>query len=195
MALPVRTRWLGPFGLETEVSRTSNASRGGLLIYSGQSRGEGSPVWVTFPYDSENEALEPEIPGRVARCQLTAEGMYAIGIRFERRRSLFMRFDRRQNPRIPIAVLVRIMQTECDSSGESPARPPAPWPEETMTVDVSPTGFLFCSLRIYAADQCLSVSLPDGRCLEGSERRARVVRVAGLKSDSPLTQVAAEFLP
>src|ERR1700689_1251526 len=99
MALPVRVRWLGPFGLETEVSRTSNASRCGLLISSRQPRGEGSPVWVTFPYDSENETLEPEIPGRVARCQLTAEGVHAIGIRFERRRSLFMRFDRRQNPR------------------------------------------------------------------------------------------------
>jgi hypothetical protein len=154
-----------------------------------------SPVWVTFPYDSENETLEPEIPGRVARCQLTAEGVHAIGIRFERRRSLFMRFDRRQNPRIPIALLVRVIQTECDGSGEGLGQIATPWPEETMTVDVSPAGFLFCSLRVYAADQCLSVSLPDGRWLEGNERRARVVRVAVLKPDSPLMQVAAEFLP
>src|SRR5580704_18381192 len=62
LELPVRLRWLGPFGLETEISQTINATSGGMLILSSQKRGEGSPVWVTFPYDSGNESPEPEIP-------------------------------------------------------------------------------------------------------------------------------------
>ena len=140
LALPVRLRWLGPFGLETEISQTINATRGGMLTLSSQPRGEGSPVWVTFPFDSGNGSPEPEIPARVARCRAADSGMNAVGIRFERRRQLFMRFDRRQNPRVPIALLVRITQTDCDEFGERFAQPSIAWPEETMTMDISPDG-------------------------------------------------------
>jgi hypothetical protein len=195
LELPVRLRWLGPFGLETEISQTINATSGGMLILSSQKRGEGSPVWVTFPYDSGNESPEPEIPGRVARCRSVDAGMYAIGIRFERRRQLFMRYDRRQNPRVPIALLVRIMHTDCDQSGENLTRPPVLLPEETMTMDISPFGLRFCTLRVYPAEKCISISLPSGQWLEGGKRLARVLRVGGTESGSPLVQVAAEFLP
>jgi hypothetical protein len=197
LSFPVRVRWLGPFGLETEVSRTFNASRGGLLIFSNQPRGESSPVWVTFPYDAEMPSTEPEIPARVARCDASPGGLHAIGIRFERgrpRNPQHMRTDRRRHARIPLALFVRILHTEC-AAAESVIHLNAPWPEETMTVDVSPLGLFFCTLRTYSADECLSLSLSDGRWLEGGKHRARVVRVAGSKSDSPLAQVAAEFLP
>ena len=32
LELPVRVRWLGPFGLETEITQTRNASRDGVLV-------------------------------------------------------------------------------------------------------------------------------------------------------------------
>jgi hypothetical protein len=194
LSLPVRIRWLGPFGLETEITQTVNASRAGLLILTMHQHGEGSPVWVTFPYDSERTSAEPEIPGSVTRCISSPEGTHAIGIKFQRNRQLFMRFDRRQNPRVPLALLIRVTQSDRDPSGSYP-HAVAPWPEETMTMDVSPNGLRFCTLRLYAADQHISVSLPDGRWLDGGKKRARVVRVDELKSDSPLLQVAAEFLP
>jgi hypothetical protein len=52
LQLPVRVRWLGPFGLETEVTQTENVSRDGLLISSFNPRQLGSQLWATFPYDA-----------------------------------------------------------------------------------------------------------------------------------------------
>lgn len=197
LTISARIRWLGPFGLETEVTQTVNASRGGLLIFSGQPRGENSPVWVTFPFDAKTVTVEPEIPGRVARCIVSPAGTHAIGIEFERRRPpgpRSMRADRRRHTRFPLALFVRIIHIECIGAAENPTRKAPPWPEETMTVDVSPDGLLFRTLRIYAGDERVAIAMPGDRGFTTGERSARVVRVAGLELDSPLQQVAVEFL-
>jgi len=63
-----------------------------------------------------------------------------------------------------------------------------------MTVDVSPAGALFCTLRIYEVGEQLVIAAQAGRKLSGGERRARVVRIGRAGTDSPLTHVAVEFL-
>jgi hypothetical protein len=69
----------------------------------------------------------------------------------------------------------------------------APWPEETMTVNVSQSGVLFCSLRIYEAEDRLTITFPKGAVLPDGERLGRVVQVAPLDAESPLLCVGVEF--
>jgi hypothetical protein len=207
LELPVRVRWLGPFGLETEITQTCNASRDGLLVSSAFPRPRGSLLWATFPYDAAVEFTESETPGKVTRCTTETTGKNIIAVSFQQDDSASRddaatpdnsagrsaRNDRRGHPRIPLAYLVRVARrtSVCDNSElplESPFRT-----EETMTVDVSPDGMIFCTLRIYSYDERLLIAAQAGRKLS-SERRARVVRVSQPQPDSPLSHVAVKFL-
>lgn len=199
LALPVRVRWLGPFGLETEVTQTLDAGGGGTLISSCQSHQEGSHVWATLPYDARAAATEAEIPGRVAHSKMTPAGTGLTGIAFDAQAvhstdRLLKHADRRSQPRVPLALFVRVIRRPDARRPVHFAHEFAPWPEDTMTVDVSPRGMLFCTLRAYEPDERLSIALPNDRRSAVRERLARVVRVAESGSDSPLLNVAVEFL-
>jgi|CZKC01.1.fsa_nt_gi hypothetical protein len=63
-----------------------------------------------------------------------------------------------------------------------------------MTLDVSPDGMIFCTLRIYSLDEQLLIAAQAGRKLSGGERQARVVRVSRADLDSPVSYVAVKFL-
>ena len=207
LELPVRVRWLGPFGLETEVTQTCNASRDGLLVSSALPRQHGTLVWATFPFDPAVAFTESETSGKVVRSEPASGDSCRIAISFHASdlaslvaASTAKEFsgrsehaDRGGQPRIPLAYLVRVTRNarrskEFDLPLESPFRA-----EDAMTVDVSPNGMIFCTLRIYSAGEKLLIAAQVGLKLS-SERRAQVVGVRRSRPDSPLSFVAIEFL-
>src|SRR5437660_7432709 len=67
-------RWTTPFGQKTEVCRTLDISRGGLLVPCEEAHARGVPLWVTFPYDSSMVDTQPEIMARVVRLEANRHG-------------------------------------------------------------------------------------------------------------------------
>lgn len=207
LVLWVRVRWLGVLGLEPEVSETIDTGRGGLLTSSACERAPGSPAWVTFPYDSNAAEAVPEFPSRVAHCNAACENSFHIGLAFlsdhhpehanrgnhrafPAKRKLFWRrsrnsvgpLERRTETRIPIALPVTIH------------RESLPWPDETMTADVSSSGISFSTVQVYEPDELLSVNLPDGRWAASGRHSARVVRVSAGGTEVRLQTVAVRFV-
>jgi hypothetical protein len=212
LELPVRIRWLGPFGLETEITQSRNVSRGGLLVVSASPRQTGSLLWATFPYDPAVAFTESETPGKVVRCAenfpIRDAPANTIAIEFHHHdltspsdalaqnnsSNRNGRNDRRLHARIALAFLIRVERSKQNSTLPPQELDSVRWPEETMTVEVSPAGMLFCTLRIYEAGELLVIAALPGRKLSAGERRARVVRIARPFADSPLSHVAVEFL-
>jgi hypothetical protein len=206
--LPVRIRWLGPFGLETEVTQTENVSRDGLLISSFNPRQPCSQLWATFPYDAAVAFTESETPGTVAWCAAESANKNMIAISFHPNDPLRERdlpaadgrpaaaesHDRRSKTRIPLAYLIRVSRTPPIDQDSQAALDQPSQPEETMTVNVSPVGIVFCTVRIYSLNERLTISASAARNLSEGKRYGRVVRVAPVRADSPLAHVAVEFL-
>src|SRR5215472_8805901 len=91
LRLSARLRWFAPLGQRIEHCETINASRGGLLVACQEGHGAGFPLWVTFPFDPEANALQPEIPARVVRSNAASEGQddrWAVALEFEPARAL-----------------------------------------------------------------------------------------------------------
>src|SRR5882724_6108835 len=68
MLLPVRLRWITPFGQKIELVDTIDVSRSGLLVSTREPHAPGITVWATFPYDASLSDGQPEILARVVRC-------------------------------------------------------------------------------------------------------------------------------
>lgn len=217
LTLPVRLRWQGPFGLETEITESCDASRGGLLVSSRQIHHVGSLVWVTSPYDRASPLAQLETQARVAHCEQSKDGDQFVGIEFESRklpgrgpqatakgalrslsetpsRQYFELGDRRRRARVAVALFVRISRSARPRTFAITSHDDAPWPEETMTRNVSPGGMLFYSLRIHEAGDLLTVTLPKGGILPVGDLLARVIHLAPLDATSPLLQVGVQFL-
>src|SRR5215471_14842442 len=79
--LQARLRWTTPFGQKIELCQTIDASRGGLLLSSGESHSVGVPLWVTFPYDASVPDGQPEVLARVVRCGKLPEHVLATKAR------------------------------------------------------------------------------------------------------------------
>src|SRR5262245_38269677 len=87
LRLSARLRWSAPLGQRIEQCETINASRGGLLVECHQGHDTGFPLWVTFPFDPDASALQPETPARVVRSNASSEGKverWAMALQFER---------------------------------------------------------------------------------------------------------------
>jgi hypothetical protein len=166
--LPVRLRWRGPLGSLVEVTETLDTSREGLLIYRQEETREGSRVWVTFPFDAAaTNAVQPETRAHVVRVQSTAAGGHQVALHFERpRRNSLQGHDseRRANPRVSfgLPLLVR------------PAN--FPWPEETMTLDISRSGARFEAARKYAVGDSVGIQILPDTWTAPKEVPARVMR-------------------
>jgi hypothetical protein len=200
LSLPVRLRWLGPLGLESETLETLDAGRGGLLVASREPRAEGTLVWATFPYDAGAAAAEPETSAHVARARTTPSGCYLAGIEFsdlskpEHRagvpqlsanattRNSHSGPDRRRQSRNQLALLIRVR-------GADPS-----WPDDAMTMDISRSGLQFCTLRVYEHREIVKLTLPRGAWSSAGDRRARVARIANHPIDPRLLCVGVEFL-
>ena len=181
LSLAVRLRWLTPLGQLSEVAQTLDVCRGGLLVYRRESCGVGAMVWVTLPFDSALALTEPETPARVVRVKTTPAGGHLVALQFEaprRRRDTAGAANRtysgparehRWRERIRLALPIHVRPVD------------SPWPEETMTVDISETGVLFCTTRLYAVGDTVHLTIPPGsfggRWAAHRALPARVVRV------------------
>jgi len=81
MRLPVRLRWITPFGQKIELGSSINASRAGLLVSSKEPHARWVMIWVTFPYDVSLSDGQPEIPARVLRSDEVLEVVRATNAR------------------------------------------------------------------------------------------------------------------
>jgi PilZ domain len=195
LRLPVRIRWNTPFGQKTEVCKTLDISRGGLLVPCQETHAPGVGLWVTFPYDTSVGGGQPEMLAKVVRVgpahngngnKSTAEGVseremalhFALPSRPEGSgNGRAKERERRDSPRRALAIPVR-------------ARPEhIPWFEEAMTIDVSAHGLRFLSSREYQEGDRLLVSFePAGSAPwpSASETSARVLRIEGLPDSAAL---------
>ena len=199
--LSARLRWLTPLGQLTEVTETLDVSRGGLLVYLREPCRVGGAVWVTFPFESTPPLTQPETPARVVRAKTTPAGGHLAALEFEalprRRDAAAARGgtyprpagERRRRERVRLALPIRVRPAD------------SPWPEETMTIDISKDGARFCTTRLYAVGDTVYVTWAPGsfggRMASAVELPARVVCV---KKDTRLSspvwqQVAVALLP
>jgi len=169
LQLPVRIRWPCPLGMRLEVTHTFDVSRGGLLVYRIDPCELQARVWVAFPFDSAAAmSAQPETPARVVRVERVAKGACRVALHLEsppRSAPRPRAEERRSSERIPFAlpIFVRAAGT--------------PWPEESMTQDISRAGARFLAARICSQGDQLLATLSWGEWARAGEIPARVVRV------------------
>jgi hypothetical protein len=193
LRLPVRIRWNTPFGQKTEICKTLDISRGGLLVPSHELHAPGVPLWVTFPYDSSIGDRQPEMLAKVVgvrpsengngkkRVDLAEQALavhFALPFRPEGNGNGHVKGrERRNSPRRALAIPVRV-------------RPPhIPWFEEAMTVDISAHGLRFLSSREYQERDTLLVSFEPAASTPwptASETAARVLRIEPVPGSAAL---------
>ncbi|HXN24458.1 MAG TPA: PilZ domain-containing protein [Candidatus Dormibacteraeota bacterium] len=173
VTMQVRLRWPGPLRQTTEITETLDVSRGGLLVYSMDGSQLGRSLWLTFPYENSMTAPEPEILAHVSRVERRPAGGNFIAIRYDGLVSVMAAkpsVERRFLPRTVIGVPVAVRVPAC------------PWPEETMTFDLSSDGLSFITPRVYNVGDTLKVAMRLGVSPAGwgshGEINAYVVRVA-----------------
>jgi hypothetical protein len=175
LQLPARIRWRGPLGMRLEITRTIDVSREGLLVQRAEPCELKACVWVAFPFDSTTAAsLQPETPARVVRVDEAAGG-YRVALRLEvpaRNPARPPGQERRASIRIPFAVPIFVREAG------------SPWPEESMTEDISKSGVRFLTARMFAQGDALMAKISWGEWAREGEIPARVVRVETRK-DSP----------
>jgi hypothetical protein len=197
LRLPARLRWTSPFGQKTEVCKTLNVSRGGMLVPCEESHAPGVPLWVTFPYDSSLPDGQPELLARVVRSvgpsgtpsgpalpDIDAFQQPAAALQFEAAprpasngNGHLRTLERRASPRRRVALPIHVRARDI------------PWFEEAMTVNVSSEGMLFLSSREYEPGQQLFLSFGASAFVPWSsagEFRSTVVRVEPVPRSSAL---------
>jgi len=193
--LPVRIRWNTPFGHKTEVCRTLDISRGGLLVPCQETHAAGAPLRVTFPYDTSLGDGQPEMAAKVVRVGRARNGNGSNSSnKGSNERAVALHFalpfrpesngnghakepERREGPRRPLAVPVRVR----------PER--IPWFEEAMTIDVSARGLRFLSSREYQERERLLISfepMASAPWPTASETAGRVLRIEAIPESAAL---------
>jgi hypothetical protein len=155
--------------MRLEITETFDVSREGLLVHRAEPCEVGARLWVAFPFDSAAAiSAQPETPARVVRVERVGQGAYRVALHLEtppRDAPRPRAQERRSSPRIPFSlpIFVRAAGT--------------PWPEESMTQDISRTGARFLTARICSSGDQLLVTLSWGEWARAGEIPARVVRV------------------
>jgi PilZ domain len=169
LRMPVRLRWRGPLGMRVEVTRSMDSSRDGIRIPRSESCEVGARLWVTFPFDTNTSATaQPETPAHVVRVDQDAQGGYGVSLRLELPAKAVIRTkhtERRACSRIAFAVPIFVRATG------------SPWPEESMTYDISRGGARFESAHNYTTGDAVLAKILWGEWESAGEIRARVVRV------------------
>jgi hypothetical protein len=176
---PARIRWRGPHGLVTEFTDTLDISRGGVLILHAHDWPAETSFWITVPYDRTPEAVQPEIPARIARIEWMPGGGKLIAFhwrvaggeaaRAEEEREASGK-ERRQWHRMPFALPVSVRRF-----GDY-------FPEASMTLDLSRRGARFEAVRDYKPGETIRVHIHAGEWEDGGEIPVRVVRVEPIQS-------------
>jgi hypothetical protein len=169
LRMPVRLRWQGSFGMRLEVTETLDVSREGMLIIRSDPHGVSSRVWITFPFEpSTAVAVQPETPATVVRVQQEKAGGYRVALKLDlpkREISPPAHIERRKAPRVPFALPIFV-------------RPKGiPWPEESMTRDISKGGALVDSSHVYRVGDSVLAKIPWGAWSNIGEIPGRIVRV------------------
>jgi PilZ domain len=194
LRLPVRIRWNTPFGQKTEVCRTLDISRGGLLVPCQEMHAPGVPLWVTFPFDSSIGDGQPEMLAKVISIRLARNGNgrkanfeaieQAVALHFAppfrpegNGNGHAKERERRNSPRRALAIPLRVRPQHI------------PWFEETMTMDISAQGLRFLSSREYQEGDSLLVSFEPTASAPwptASETAARVLRIERMPESAAL---------
>jgi PilZ domain len=195
LRLPVRIRWNTPFGQKTEVCKTLDISRGGLLVPCQETHAAGVGLWVTFPYDTSQGDGQPEMLAKVVRVGPARNGNgsksthenateQAVALRFvpppgpeTNGHAHAKESERRDSPRRALALPVRVRPEH------------VPWFEEAMTMDVSAHGLRFLSSRQYQEGDRLLVSFEPAASAPwptASEISACVLRIEAVQGSAAL---------
>jgi len=186
--------------MRLEETQTIDVSREGLLFHRDEPCDALARAWVAFPYDpATSGAVQPETPACVVRVERDPAGGFRVGLRLQlrpRQTAQPLAREQRSSPRWAFALPIFV-------------RPPGtPWPEESMTQDLSQTGARFETSQVYAAGDPVLVKIPWGEWERAGEWAGRVVRVetrgqtagpslmGGLKScaEPAISQVAVEWI-
>jgi hypothetical protein len=182
LQLPVRIRWRGPFGMRLETCKTIDVAREGLHLERAEPCELNGRVWVAFPFDPiEPATVQPETPARILRVERAGNGRYRVALRLELPARTVPRSaatERRGSLRMPFAVPIFVRA------------PGNPWPEESMTKDISRGGARFETARILGPGEQLLLQLPWGDWAKAGEIPARVVRVESQQEQQGAAPVA-----
>jgi hypothetical protein len=152
LRLPARVRWRGPLGMRMESSHTLDVSRNGIRVQRNEPCETGSRVWVVFPFDASSAAgVPPETPARVVRVEAGRGAGYQVTLQLELPARVASRptdRERRACSRISFALPIFVRAIGF------------PWPEESMTQNISRTGARFESVHIYSAATPSSPKFP-----------------------------------
>jgi PilZ domain len=173
LELPVRIRWQGPLGMRVEVTGTVDVARQGLLVRRLTACEAPARVWVAFPYDATlGGPHQPETPARIVRVQPELDGTYRVALQLEpphRESPRQVEQERRASRRIRFAlpIFVRAVGT--------------PFPEESMTRDISQNGARFETSHIYAVGDAVLAIISWNEWSKAGELAGRVVRVESME--------------
>src|SRR5271170_7440019 len=180
LRLPARVRWRGPLGMRMESTHTLDVSRTGIRVRRNESCESGTRVWIVFPCDAASAAgVPPETPARVVRVESGRGAGYLVSLELElpsRDASHPADRERRACSRISFALPIFVRALGF------------PWPEQSMTQNVSRAGARFESAHIYSAGDAVLAKIPWGDWARAGEIPARIVRVEN--SESPLSSAS-----
>lgn len=156
LRMPARLRWSAPLGQRIEECETINASRGGLLLACQEAHRTAQPLWVTFPFDADASAMQPEVLARVVRSDVATAGkepQWAVALQFERAEILPTGGNgnsggsaKKNGTGRSIALPIRVRPRN------------VPWHEQAMTLEAAPGRVKFLTNREYAFGERLLIS-------------------------------------
>jgi hypothetical protein len=177
LKLPARVRYRGPLGMRMESSYTLGVSRNGIRVQRNESCESGSRVWVVLLFDTASAAgVPPETPARVGRVASGSGAEYQVSPQLELPLRIASRpTDRERRACSGISFALCIFGRALGF----------PWPDESMTQNISRAGARFASPHTYSADDAVLANIPRGEWARAGEILVRIVRVA-LKLGSAL---------
>jgi hypothetical protein len=162
--------------MRMESTHTLDVSRNGIRLQRNESCEPGSRVWVVFPFDAGSDAgVPPETPARVVRVESGSGAGYQVSLELElpaRDVSRPADRERRACSRISFSLPIFVRALGF------------PWPEESMTQNISRAGARFDSAHIYSAGDAVLAKIPWGEWARAGEIPARIVRVENSASPS-----------
>lgn len=177
LKLPARIRWQGLFGMRLELTETIDVSREGVLVRRKEPCALQSRAWIIFPFARGAGSVQPETPARIARVAPDETGGYWVALHLElpeRGNAQPLLDERRRSERVPFSLPIFVRGEE------------APWPEESMTHDISQHGVRFETSQVYEAGEIVCMQIPWGEWAKKGEIRGKVVRTDGSHGISEL---------
>jgi hypothetical protein len=162
--------------MRMESTHTLDVSRNGIRVQRNDPCEIGSRVWLVFPFEAASAAgVPPETPARVVRVESGSAAGYQVSLELElpsRGAARPADRERRACSRISFALPIFVRALGF------------PWPEESMTQNISRAGARFESAHIYSAGDAVLAKIPWGDWVRAGEIPARIVRVENQVSPS-----------